>query len=389
MIETIKCIDCLTNKVILIEIENDTIVSTKYLDESPEGNLYVGPGLVDLQINGFAGVDFNTFPIDELGFLKTIDALVKVGVTSFFPTVITNSDTSILSLLKNINKLCLQNPVINSFVGGIHLEGPFISPVDGAKGAHDHRHIKAPDWDLFEKFQEASGNRIKIITISPEWDNVTDFIKKCVANNVIVSLGHTIASEEQIRAATIAGASMSTHLGNGAPLSLPRNSNFIFEQLANDQLTASIIADGYHLPDSFLKIVLKTKQDRAILVSDSTMFAGMKSGVYESHIGGKVFLEDGGRLSIYNNNKILAGSAVSILDCVNKLLKNNLASLSHAWVLASLNPYNLVANVKKESASIKFSDLVIYELNDNSISILNVYKNKKRIYSKRPEFNLL
>jgi N-acetylglucosamine-6-phosphate deacetylase len=371
----------------LIDIENDIIVSKKYLDESPEGNLYVGPGLVDLQINGFAGVDFNTFPIDELEFLKAIDTLVKEGVTAFFPTVITNSDTSILSLLNNINQLCLQNPIINSFVGGIHLEGPFISPADGAKGAHNHVYIKAPDWNLFEKFQEASGNRIKIITISPEWHNAPDFIKKCVANNVIVSLGHTIASEEQIKAATLAGASMSTHLGNGAPLSLPRNSNFIFEQLANDRLTASIIADGYHLPDSFLKIALKTKQDRAILVSDSTMFAGMKPGVYESHIGGKVFLEDGGRLSTYNNTKILAGSAVSILDCVNKLLKSNLASLSHAWFLASLNPYNLVANVKKERASIKFSDLVVYELNDNTISILNVFKNEKRIYYKSLELN--
>ena len=181
--------------------------------EEPKGTLYFGPGLLDLQINGFDGIDFNQFPIQEKSFLKVIGSLAKTGVTSFFPTIITNSDQAIISLLENINRLCKNNVLINEFVGGIHLEGPFISSQEGAKGAHDAQYIKAPDWDLFSTFQMASGNRIKIVTISPEWKTATDFIKKCVQNNIIVAIGHTIATPTQIQQAVDAGASLSTHLG--------------------------------------------------------------------------------------------------------------------------------------------------------------------------------
>lgn len=380
MKETFTCIDCLSNQTIQVELENNIIISKKIIDEVPSGELFIGPGLIDLQINGFNGVDFNTFPIEESDFVKAIEALAKEGVTSFFPTVITNSEESIIALLENIDQLCKKNAVIDAFVSGVHLEGPFISPEEGARGAHDRAYIKAPDWELFEKFQNASGHRIKIITISSEWDNATGFIKKCVKEDVIVALGHTLASPEQVKSATLAGASMSTHLGNGVPLSLPRNSNVIFEQLANDELTASLIADGYHLPESFLKTVLKTKINRTVLVSDSTMFAGMASGVYNSHIGGKVLLEEGGRLSTYNNNKILAGSAVSLLDCVTNLVKSELSSLDQAWSLASVCPAKLVGY---DQYQLNSTDLVLFELADATIVVKEVFKNNKRIYSKK------
>jgi N-acetylglucosamine-6-phosphate deacetylase len=377
MKKVIKCLDCIQNKMVQIHLENDEIQKVEYLSEEPNGSIYVGPGLVDLQINGFGGVDFNQFPIEEKGFLKVIDSLAKSGVTSFFPTVITNSDPTIISLLSNINRLCETNELINGFVKGIHLEGPFISPKEGAKGAHDAQYIKAPDWDLFLTFQKASGNRIKIITISPEWKNASDFIKKCVEANIIVAIGHTIATPIQIQEAVDAGASLSTHLGNGAPLSLPRNSNFIFEQLASENLYASIIADGFHLPDSFLKIILKVKQEKAILVSDSTQFAGMTSGTYETHIGGKVVL-DNNRLATFDNPKILAGSAVSILDCINKLLYSNLCDLKTAWSLGSIHPNNLIDSIGKKNKENSENDLVIYELESTKIKILQTFKNGKK-----------
>lgn len=382
MKEIVKCMDCHSNKVIQVEIEHGKITSKKYVEGSPDENLFIGYGLVDLQINGFVGVDFNSYPISESGFLKTIDALIKEGVTSFFPTVITNSDEKILELLKNIDQLCQNNSRINEFIGGIHLEGPFISPVDGAKGAHDERFIKAPNWELFEMFQTAAGNRIKIVTISSEWDNAPEFIHKCVANNVIVSLGHSVATSDQIRKAVDAGASMSTHLGNGVPLNLPRNSNIIFDQLASDQLTASIIADGHHLPDSFLKTVLNSKKDRVVLISDSTMFAGMEPGVYESHIGGKVMLEQDARLSTRNNPKILAGSAVSILDCVKKVVKSDLANIHKAWSMASLIPLNQVGEYPKDIVNNDGGDLVLFQLKDKNVSIHKVFKKDRLFHSK-------
>ena len=379
MKKVINCIDCIRNKMVQLELDDDKLLSKTYLNSEPKGDIYIGPGLIDLQINGFAGVDFNQFPIQESGFLKVINALVKEGVTSFFPTIITNSSASVISLLKNIDQLCLQNQVISSYVGGIHLEGPFISPNHGARGAHDAQYIKAPDWPLFQAFREASGDRIKIVTISPEWDNATKFIEKCVQENIIVAIGHTVASPQQIRAAIDAGATLSTHLGNGAPLSLPRNSNFIFEQLAADKLTVSLIADGFHLPDSFLKIALKVKQDKVILVSDSTLFAGMAPGVYQAHIGGKVVLTKNSRLSTFENKNILAGSAVSLLNCVNKLLRSQLASLAYAWSMGSDYPKQLIECRDIEIVDPSSSDLVLFRLKEQAVSVLKVFKNNNEV----------
>jgi N-acetylglucosamine-6-phosphate deacetylase len=392
MKETIRCIDCHSNKNIEISLENDIVISKEYVNSNEDDitNLFIGHGLTDLQVNGYCSIDFNTFPILENDFLKVISTLTKEGITTFLPTVITNSDESIIALLSNINDLCKSNSVINSFVGGIHLEGPFISRAEGAKGAHDNKYIKAPDWELFERFQQASGNRIKIVTISPEWDNTTSFIKNCVKHNVIVALGHTVASPEQINEAALAGASMSTHLGNGAPLELARNSNFIFEQLANNKLTASLIADGFHLPDSFLKIALTSKKNKIVLVSDSTMFAGMKSGTYNSHIGGDVILEENSRLSTKSNSKILAGSAVSLLFCVNKLVKTKLSTLNEAWALGSVQPNKLInGNNNRDILNNKTTDLVLFELVDLDIEIKEVFKNNKRVYSKNKKMFLI
>ena len=383
MKETITCIDCITNKQVQLDLDEGILLSKKYINDNLAIDIYVGPGLVDLQINGYAGIDFNTFPIAESGFLKVIDTLVKEGVTSFFPTVITNSSSNIIALLKNIAELCQQNPVIADFVGGIHLEGPFISPEDEARGAHEKSYITAPDWDLFQKFRNASKNRIKIVTISPEWDNAPAFTEKCVKENIVVALGHTIASPEQIKAATDAGAKLSTHLGNGAPLMLPRNSNLIFEQLASEQLASSLIADGFHLPDSFLKVAIKMKEDRAILVSDSTMFAGMEAGTYDSHIGGKVVLEDNQRLSLYNNKKLLAGAAVSLLDCTNYLLKKRISDLSRVWSMASINPSKLIQD-KIPRNTLDGSDLVLFKFKNDRITILNVIKNGNMLYRRLP-----
>ncbi len=374
MKEKIQCIDCLTNKMVQIELKNGKISSKRNIDQPVTGGLYIGPGLTDLQINGFASVDFNQFPITANGFLKAIAALVKEGVTSFFPTVITNSDAAIISLLENIDQCCRQHSSIADFISGIHLEGPFLSPEAGARGAHDAKYIKAPDWDLFQKFQQASGHRIKLVTISPEWKGATSFIRKCVAENIIVAIGHTIASPLQIRAAVDAGARLSTHLGNGAPLSLPRNNNFIFEQLAADQLVASVIADGFHLPDSFLKITIQVKRDKAILVSDSTKFAGMAPDVYETHIGGKVVLTKDRRLATFENKNILAGSAVSLLDCVFKLWKSDLTDLKTAWAMGSVFPKRLLGTSSETMETGDSLDLVLFRIKEEKIEVERVFK---------------
>ncbi|WP_213990056.1 amidohydrolase family protein [Sodalis sp. dw_96] len=298
----------------------------------------IAPGLVDLQVNGFAGVDFNHHPIGEESVLAVTRRLWREGVTTFLPTVITHNDDDIEQMVRGIANARRQFAEVGQSVAGIHLEGPFISPEDGPRGAHDRALVKAPDWSLFQRWQRAAGGNIRLLTLAPEWPGSEAFIRRCVREGVTVSLGHTGAGAEHIAAAVAAGASMSTHLGNGAHLLLPRHPNYIWEQLAQDNLWCAMIGDGEHLPVSVLKVFMRVKRQRGFLVSDATSLAGMPPGRYQLHIGGDVVLTPQGRLSLADNPGLLAGSARSLLYGVNTLIREGLASRREAWDMASIRP---------------------------------------------------
>ncbi|MBN1409228.1 MAG: amidohydrolase family protein [Spirochaetales bacterium] len=376
----IKCIDCITDKTVKLSIKNHRIEALEPAKGSIAGEkLYVGPGLVDLQVNGYNSVDFNSPPVSEKDIGKISHELYKEGVTTFFPTVITNSKENMMNSLKGISRACRQDASLDRHIGGIHLEGPFISKDKGARGAHPLKYITSPDWDLFERFQDAAEGMIKIITLSPEWDSAVTFIQKCIKSKIIVSIGHSIASPAQIRNAIKAGAVMSTHLGNGAPQFLHRNSNLIWEQLASEKLAACIIADGFHLPESFIKSVIRIKKTKAIIVSDSTMFTGMAPGIYESPVGGQVVLDDTGRLFIKDKPEYLAGAAFPIKRGINHLLQNHLANLREAWSMASINPVHLLNKHSPENKIKGHFDLVIFKLANSGIEIKGVFKSGDEI----------
>lgn len=365
----IKGINCITNESIEIKIDNSIIVSIEKINEKDLP--FIGSGLCDLQINGYAGIDYNTLPLKAEDIETTAKEMIKDGVTTFLPTIITNSDKNIKQALKTIKESVEKSKLLKKAIGGIHLEGPFISPKDGARGAHDKQHIKAPDRELFQEYQEAAGGLIKIITISPEWENTDEFIENCVKNNVIVSIGHSNATPQQIKEAINAGATMSTHLGNGAIMMLPRHPNFIWEQLAQDKLNAGLIADGFHLPDSFLKVALRAKKDNAFLVSDTTKFTGMKAGKYKTHIGGEVLLTKEGRLCVADSPEFLAGAALPLLSCIEHLVFNNICELGKAWEMASTKPCILIGK-KNEIAVNEKAELVVFRLRNKNIIIEDV-----------------
>lgn len=298
----------------------------------------VAPGLVDLQVNGFQGIDFNHFPFSAEQVEQATRLLWKQGVTSWLPTVITADDSTISNALTTLASACEQLETVASGVAGFHLEGPFLSPQDGPRGAHPLDAICAPDQTRFDHWQQCAGGRIRLLTLSPEWPESIDFIRHCVAGNVRVAIGHTAASPEQIDQAVEAGARLSTHLGNGAHLQLPRHPNYIWQQLADDRLTSTLIADGDHLPAAVLKVFLRAKGEQALLVSDVTSFAGMPPGDYNAPIGGRVTLSPEGRLSLTDNPQLLAGSARGLLDGVNFLLRSALTDLTTAIDMASVRP---------------------------------------------------
>lgn len=368
--EVLICKNCITGAPDVLRVSS--IAGHEVLKKLKQQNLYIGPGLFDLQINGINGIDFNNTALKAEELEAAAYYLLKRGVTAFLPTVITNAKENLMQILRTIDEACHKNNWLAECVAGVHLEGPFISGEDGARGAHPSEHICDPDWDFFKELQQVSGNRIKLITVAPERNGSAAFIRQCVAQGVRVAVGHSICDSVQLQEAIDAGAEMSTHLGNGVPLMLKRHSNILWEQLAEDALYAGFITDGIHIPESFLKVALRMKGDKAILVSDATQFAGMPPGDYTTHIGGSVVLNEQGQLSVKGEKGILAGAAKDLLQCVEWLSTRAFSSLSHAWRLASMQP---AAFVKQN-----ISRQVLFEMQQQSIHIIGIVQNSTLIY---------
>jgi N-acetylglucosamine-6-phosphate deacetylase len=223
-----------------------------------------------------------------------------------------------------------------------HLEGPYLSSEDGPRGAHPREHARDPDWDEFRRWQDAAGGRIRMVTLAPEREGAIPFIEKLTASGVVVAIGHTAADGAQIRAAVDAGARLSTRLGNGSHDRIKRHPNYIWEQLAEDRLAASLIFDGHHLPPAVMKAMLRAKGlERALLVSDAVATAGLLPGVYETAVGGKVELLPSGRLTLYGT-PYLAGSASSLPDGIANAVRHAGVTLPEAVRLATANPARLL-----------------------------------------------
>ncbi|CAH0120180.1 MULTISPECIES: N-acetylglucosamine-6-phosphate deacetylase [unclassified Paenibacillus] len=377
----IRAIHYRTGRPVSILIQSGKIGRMEYVDESDDRLPWIAPGLVDLQVNGYRGMDFNTLPIEDGMPRRITHALWEEGVTSYLPTVITNRGEAIEEAVSAIARACRADDDTNRAVAGIHLEGPFISPEDGPRGAHNREFVRPPDWNLFQRWQEAADGKIKIVTMSPEWPNATEFIRKCADSGVIVSIGHTAASDEQIRAAVGAGARMSTHLGNGAHLTLPRHPNYIWEQLAQDRLWACMIGDGFHLPDSVMKVIMRVKGDQAILVSDAVQLAGMPAGPYRLHIGGDVVLTPAGRLHLADRPELLAGSAQMLLKGVEHVAGMEVIPFPDVWDMASVRPKTLLHAADSEGlVQGAEADFVLFEREGGSIRLRETFVRGIKVY---------
>lgn len=377
--KVIVCRNCITGRAEELSFKNGRLMSITETETKENDLSFLGPGLTDLQINGINGIDFNDTKLTQDDVVNATHYLLSQGVTTFLPTIITNSDENIITLVRTIYEACKSDSLVEECIWGIHLEGPFISPKDGAKGAHDEKYIKAPDWELFSKFQQAAGGKIMLVTIAPEWEGSCSFIEKCREHGIIVAMGHSLANTEQISVAVKAGMTLSTHLGNGIPLLLKRHPNMIWDQLATDELYACIITDGIHTPDSFMKVVMKNKGKHTLVVSDATCYAGMPPGEYQSHIGGSVILDEEKRVSLKGSGGMLAGAAKSLLENVETLMNHKLATLKEAWEMASINVADML--VKNDPSFYKNNnDKVIFRLEGKDIIVSTVIKNGKIVF---------
>jgi len=295
----------------------------------------VKSSFVDLQVNGYMGVDFSNPSLTPEGVLKVASLLESKGTGAFLATVVTSPRDSYRKTLPAIVE-AMRSGSAGAGILGIHLEGPFISSEDGAVGAHMKSAVQAPSLKSFDELQALCDGRLKLLTLAPELPGALALIRHAKASGVVVSVGHSLCSAADADAAFEAGASLSTHLGNGVPNMLHRHLNPVTAQLASG-LAPMLITDGHHLPASFIKVVLAAKGlSKSLVVSDSAPVAGMPPGEYEI-LGTKARVcEDGAVRNL--NAPTLAGSSATMLQCVNFLSSSLSLDEKSLWTLGRDNP---------------------------------------------------
>jgi len=341
---------------------------------------WLAPGFVDIQVNGFAGVDYNSPTASHEEIARSIRVLFSTGVTRFFPTVITGPPDGMLGALRNL-AVARESLKDGAAMEAFHVEGPHISPEDGPRGAHPARWVRPPDLEEYRRWQEAAGGHVRLVTLSPEWPDATRYIEQLSREGVVTSIGHTRATSQQIRDAVSAGATLSTHLGNGAHSVLPRHPNYIWEQLAEDRLAASFIVDGIHLPDSFLRVALRAKGiERSVLITDAVMPAMCPPGPYT--LGEvEVELKEDQRVVLRGGTR-LAGSSLRMDRGVEQLMRLAGLSLPEAIIMATTNPAR-VGRLPGRFRALRTgerADLVRFALDHGRIQVLETFLRGERVF---------
>ena len=367
-----------------IEIRDGKIANVTRLVKLSEGfpEVYIAPGLIDNQVNGFAGVSFSLggSELTSEGIEKATRELWKKGVTTYLPTLTTYSQDV---LMKNFSVLAQAVKAENLLgsIPGFHLEGPYINPEDGYRGAHPKQFVRLPDWDEFMELYQASGKNILQVTLAPEMEGAMDFITNCSREGIVVALGHHNAPTEIVNAAIDRGAKIATHLGNGAANMINRHSNPFWSQLADERLLISIIGDSFHLLPEEIQVFYKVKGvEKTIITSDVTHYAALKPGEYQTQTGETIELTKDGMLR-YPAQNVLYGSASPITTGVGYVMKVTGCSLADAIQMASTNPAKLYGlNDRGALEPGKRADLVLFTLKDFQVNIQKTWVNGELVY---------
>ena len=334
-------------------------------------NIYIAPGLFDNQVNGYLGVSFIDMGADLTteGIYKATNALWKDGVTSYLPTLTTNRKEIYVKNLKLLAQ-AKEDPELRGSIPGFHMEGPHISPVDGFRGAHPLPSVRNPDWQEFLDLYKASGENILQVTLAPEVEGAMDYISNLKELGIVVAIGHHNASSQEIKEAVDRGAETVTHLGNGMANTINRHRNPLWPQLAEDRLTVSIIADGFHLLPEQLKVFYRAKGlEKTIITSDVSALGGMTPGKYLNVVGDTLELTPGGAV-VYPAQNNLAGSGSPLSRGVGNIMKATGCSLGVAIRMASSNPARL--NRLYDRGEIKpgmRADLILFTMEDFKMEI--------------------
>ena len=347
-----------TGQPLSITVEDGQVRAVHSSNETPTS--WVSPSFFDVQINGCLGLDFGS-PELTIDDVRTVaDHCRRHGIGGFCPTIITGGFDAVRHGFKILALARSRDPILAGRIPGFHLEGPYLSGEDGPRGAHPREHVRDPDWDEFRCWQDAADGRILMVTLAPERPGALRFIERLVDAGVVPAIGHTAASPQQIRDAAAAGARTSTHLGNGCHAMVPRHENYLWEQLAEDGLWASIIPDGNHLPASVVKAIVRMKSPaRTVVTCDASSLAGLPPGRYRQW-GTELEVLPGGKV-VVPGTPYLAGSGVFTDTCVGTLVRQAGVTLADAVDMASVRPRELVGQRVPRLEVGEIADLVVFD----------------------------
>jgi len=372
-----------TGKPVEIEIDNGIITDIKETDRAAGVDpVYISPGFFDNQVNGFAGVSFafGESDLDSKGIEKATSELWKFGVTTYLPTLTTNSIEVLMRNFAILAKAVDDKNLLGS-IPGFHLEGPYINPEDGYRGAHPKRYVKLPDWDEFMRMYEAAEGKILQVTLAPEMEGGLDFITNCSKKGIVVALGHHNASAVIVEEAINRGAKIATHLGNGAANMINRHRNPFWSQLSDDRFKISIICDSFHLLPEEIRVFYKVKGvNNTIITSDVTSYAALEPGEYKTETGETIELTKEGMLR-YPAQNVLYGSASPITKGVGHVMKVTGCTIADAVKMASTNPAELYGlDDRGELIPGKRADIILFTLDNYKVNIIKTYVRGELVY---------
>lgn len=309
-------------------------------------------GLFDLQINGYAGVDFNDAALTADALDHALHAMLEAGVTQCLPTLITATEAELSARFAALDRAVAESRLGPLMVPGYHLEGPFLSPAPGFHGCHPREAMVAPDPALLERLTRGLRRPVLLLTLAVEREGADAVIAWAVARGILVAIGHSDAGVAAVARAVAAGARMSTHLGNGLPATLPKLDNPLMAQLAEDRLHAGFIADGVHVPVHALRVLLRAKGwSRSVLVTDAVAAAAAAPGRY-GFAGMAIDATADG--TVRNEAGSLAGSALRLDRAVANLVRWEFCDLAQAIALGSANPARLLG--REPAGSVDWSE---------------------------------
>ena len=276
-------------------------------------------GWIDLQVNGYGGVDFNAPGLTVEKVLAVTEKLAADGTVGYLPTLVTGDPAMLIGMVRTVMEARHKYAICEKNILGFFLEGPFISDKPGAVGTHPIEWVRPPDMSLFNRFQDAAEGLIRMVNVAAEVPGMPDFVRQVAATGVTVSLGHQLAkSPADIEGCIAAGAKAFTHLGNGIPNEINRHDNIVYTALVEDRASVMFIPDGHHLPDTMLKLYTRAVPlKRLVAVSDAQYPAGMPPGEYEV-CGAHARLEPNGLLWNPSRN-CLVGATTPIAKCMEIL----------------------------------------------------------------------